>query len=262
MKTNTTAKTENTNIFTFAEDVSTVSSTNTRRLDYTPALQEKARGMALDYIKTVSEKAGEDADLATRTNTMLDSGDAGLLFSELTAFFGQDAIHEAAQVLLGCPEDDLPKMLESQRSNRSKSKKAGVRAKMTTCVAYVTAGLAEMLIRYAMGKPYQGAGRPETLDHEALAGDPEALRRRINSLASKKSRLTKLADYDDEKAKSELAETEKELEELRALRPEKTKTVVSKSAQLATVREALRSLTEEELAALPEAMRALAEKLA
>ncbi len=261
MKTNTTTKTENTNIFTFAEDVSTVSSASTRRLDYTPALQEKARGMALDYIKTVSEKAGEDADLATRTNTMLDSGDAGLLFAELVNFFGQDAIHEAAQVLLGCPEDDLPKMLESQRSNRSKAKKAGVRTKMTTCVAYVTAGLAEMLIRYAMGKPYQGAGRPETLDHEALAGDPEALRRRINSLASKKSRLTKLADY-DEKARGELAETEKELEELRALRPEKTKTVVSKSAQLATVREALRSLTEEELAALPEAMRALAEKLA
>ena len=198
---------------------------------------------------------------ATRTNAMLDSGDAGLLFAELTTFFGQGTLHEAAQVLLGCSEDDLPKMLESQRSNRSKAKKAGVRAKMTTCVAYVTAGLAEMLIRDAMGKPYQGTGRPESLDAAALAGDPEALRRRINSLASKKSRLTKLADYDT-KAATELAETENELAELRALRPEKTKTVVSKSAQLATVREALRSLTEEELAALPEAMRALAEKLA
>ena len=255
MKTNTTTT------FTFAEDISAVASPSTRRLDYTPALQEKARGMALDYIKTVSEKAGEDADLATRTNTMLDSGDAGLLFSELTGFFGQDTLHEAAQVLLGCAEDDLPKMLESQRSNRSKAKKAGVRAKMTTCVAYIAAGLGEMFIRDAMGKPYAGAGRPETLDHEALAGDPEALRRRINSLASKKSRLGKLADY-DEKAKAELAETEAELAELRALRPEKTKTVVSKSAQLATVREALRSLTDEELAALPEAMRELAEKLA
>ena len=261
MKTNTTTKTETSNIFTFAEDTSPVASTGTRRLDYTPVLQEKARGMALDYIKTVSTKAGVDAELATRTNAMLDSGDAGLLFAELTTCFSQDTLHEAAQVLLGCSEDDLPKMLESQRSNRSKAKKAGVRTKMTTCVAYVTAGLAEMLIRDAMGKPYQGTGRPESLDAAALAGDPEALRRRINSLASKKSRLTKLADYDT-KAATELAETENELAELRALRPEKTKTVVSKSAQLATVREALRSLTEEELAALPEAMRALAEKLA
>lgn len=253
-------KTENTTTFTFAEDVSTMSSTNTRRLDYTPVLQEKARSMALEYIKTVSEKAGEDADLAVRTNTMLDSGDAGLLFAELTSFFGEEALHEAAQVLLGCSEDDLPKMLESQRSNRSKAKKTGVRAKMTTCVAYLTAGIGEMLIRDAMGKPYAGTGRPETLDHAALAGDPEALRRRINSLASKKSRLTKLAAF-DEKAKVELTETETELAELRALRPEKTKTVVSKSAQLATIREALKSLTDEELAALPEAMRELAEKL-
>ena len=102
--------------------------------------------------------------------------------------------------------------------------------------------------------------RTTELDTDALSGDPEALRRRINSLASKKSRLTKLADY-DEKARAELDEVETQLAELRGMRPEKTKTAVTKSVQLKAVREALQSLSAEELEALPEAMRELAKKL-
>ena len=45
------------------------------------------------------------------------------------------------------------------------------------------------------------------------------------------------------------------------MRPEKTKTAVTKSVQLKAVREALQSLSAEELEALPEAMRELAKKL-
>lgn len=245
------------NPFAFAtEELSTSSAI--RRLDYTPALQEKARAMATELIKTVADR--QDAELIEKANQMMDTGSAETLFSLVQDVFGDEAIVEASQVLQGCAEDDMPKMLESQRSNRSKAKKAGIRSKMTNCVAYVSAGIAEMLLRQAMGKPYQGAGRNTELDTEALTGDPEALRRRINSLASKKSRLSKLANY-DEKARAELDEVEAQLAELRGMRPDKSKTVVTKSVQLKAVREALQSLSAEELEALPESMRELARKL-
>lgn len=246
-----------TNPFAFATEELSANSA-VRRLDYTPALQEKARAMATELIKTVADR--QDAELIEKANQMMDSGDAATLFDLVQEVFGEDRLVEASQVLMGCSEDDMPKMLESQRSNRSKAKKAGIRAKMSTCVAYVSAGIAEMLLRQAMGKPYQGAGRTTELDTEALSGDPEALRRRINSLASKKSRLTKLADYDAQ-ARAELDEVEAQLAELRSLRPDKSKTVVAKSVQLKAVREALQSLSAEELEALPEAMRELARKL-
>lgn len=256
MKNEKTTTTIN-NPFAFATEELSASSA-VRRLDYTPALQEKARAMATELIKTVADR--QDAELIEKANQMMDSGDAATLFDLVQDVFGDDRLVEASQVLLGCPEDDMPKMLESQRSNRSKAKKAGIRAKMATCVAYVSAGIAEMLLRQAMGKPYHGTGRTTELDTDALSGDPEALRRRINSLASKKSRLTKLADY-DEKARAELDEVEAQLAELRGMRPEKTKTAVTKSVQLKAVREALQSLSAEELEALPEAMRELAKKL-
>ena len=63
------------------------------------------------------------------------------------------------------------------------------------------------------------------------------------------------------KARAELDEVEAQLAELRGMRPEKTKTAVTKSVQLKAVREALQSLSAEELEALPEAMRELAKKL-
>lgn len=256
MKNEKTTITAN-NPFAFAtEELSTSSAV--RRLDYTPVLQEKARAMATELIKTVADK--QDAELIAKANQMMDTGSAETLFGLVQDVFGDERIVEASQVLLGCAEDDMPKMLESQRSNRSKAKKAGIRSKMTNCVTYVSAGIAEMLLRQAMGKPYHGTGRTTELDTEALTGDPEALRRRINSLASKKSRLSKLADY-DVKARAELDEVEAQLAELRGLRPEKSKTVVAKSVQLKAVREALQSLSAEELDALPEAMRELAKKL-
>ena len=118
------------NPFAFAtEELS--ASTAVRRLDYTPALQEKARAMATELIKTVADR--QDAELIEKANQMMDTGDAATLFDLVQDVFGDDRLVEASQVLLGCAEDDMPKMLESQRSNRSKAKKAGIRAKMATC---------------------------------------------------------------------------------------------------------------------------------
>lgn len=147
-------------------------------------------------------------------------------------------------------------MLESQRSNRSKAKKAGLRASLANTVAYIAAMYAELIIRSVTGKAYAGSSQTIELDVEALKSDPEALRRKINSLASKRSRLTKLAPY-DETARAELEKTEQLLAELRSYRPQVTRTAV-KSPSIEELRQALQHLDREDL---PEDIAALIEQL-
>ena len=177
------------------------------------------------------------------------------LLAFITTGLTSEDLTQAATVLDGCPEDDLPKMLESQRSNRSKAKRTGLTA-MPKVIDYVSSMVAELLIREKTGKAYNAAGTKLATDHEALAADQDLLTRKINSLASKKSRLNKLAAYDD-KAKAELAEVEAELQELRALRPTKTKKTV-KSVKLDDLKAGLAagSISTEDLQALLEMVKA------
>lgn len=248
MSNNTNTKT-NSNPF----EALTASATSgaVRRLDFTPALQEKARTRAVDLVK--SKMTTEQAEQA---NTMMDSGDPKDLLQLIAMFYSDETIQADASVLDGCDPDDLPKMLESQRSNRSKAKKAGLRKSLANTVSYIAAMYAELIILSVTGKAYAGSSQTIELDVEALKDDPEALKRKINSLASKKSRLTKLAAY-DESAKAELEDTEQQLAELRSYRPQTTKTVV-KSASVAELKKALLSLDREDL---PEDIVALIEKL-
>lgn len=227
------------NPFEFAE----TAENKTRRLDYTPALQEKARARAVELIKTVG---AERQDLADQANAMMDSGNPADLIALIEAVYDHDTIVADAAVLDGCPDDDLPKMLESQRSNRSKAKRAGLRAKLHNTVAYISAMYAELLIREKTGKVYNGTTTIE-LDMDALANDQEALKRKINSLASKKSRLSKVAQY-DAAAKAELDQVEADLASLRALRPNPVKTAV-KSITADELRKALSLLNPDEVPA-------------
>lgn len=240
-KTTTTATTEtqSNNPFAFAEDLNVES--KTRKLDFTPALQNMARTRVTDLIKLVSTERNDLADLA---NSMMDSGNPTLAIELISAIYDNDQIAADAAVLDGCPDDELGKMLESQRSNRSKSKKSGLRVKLANTVTYLSAMYAELMIRSKTGKPYSGS-QSVALDYDALQADPEMLGKKINSLASKRSRLTKLAAY-DESAKAELTETEEELAKLRAMRPTTSRTVV-KSLNIDQLREALSKLDKSEL---------------
>lgn len=235
MKNNTTTI----NPFEFVE----TAENKTRRLDFTPALQEKARARAVELIKTVGAERQDLADLA---NAMMDSGNPADLLTLINSIYDHETIVADAAVLDGCSEEDLAKMLESQRSNRSKAKRAGLRAKLANTVAYISAMYAEMLIREKTGKVYNGSTAIE-LDMDALANDPEALKRKINSLASKKSRLAKVAQY-DETAKAELDQVEADLASLRALRPAPTRTAV-KSITTDELRKALAMLNPDEVPA-------------
>lgn len=208
---------------------------NSKKLPFTQALQDKARGLAIELIDT----AKGHPTLAPLANSMLRDKTPEALHAFIKAGIDQDDLYNAAFIVLAdCPTDDLPKMLESQRSNRSKAKKTGLTA-MTQVVTYVSSMVAELMIRFMTGKAYAvGGGKLET-DHAKLAADKEMLTKRINSLASKQSRLRPLAQY-DAAAATKLAEVEAELAELRAMRPGKSKTTV-KSVSVDQVKAAISS---------------------
>jgi len=239
-KQNTNLNTTEATVINPFESLNAVSvvQAGTRKLAYTGVLQEKARSMTTELIR----KAGGDAKLAPLANTMLADKTPESLLAFITEGIPSEQMTEASKVLDGCPDDDLPKMLESQRSNRSKAKRTGLVA-MPKVIDYVASMVGELLIRERTGKAYASTGKLAT-DHEVLAADQDQLVKRINSLASKKSRLSKLATY-DANAKSELDAVEAELQELRALRPNKTKTTV-KSVKLEDIKSALAAMSDEE----------------
>lgn len=243
-KQNTNLNTTEATVINPFESLSAVSAgqAGTRKLAYTGVLQDKARSLTTELIR----KAGGDAKLAPLANAMLADKTPESLLAFITEGIPSEQMTEASKVLDGCPDDDLPKMLESQRSNRSKAKRTGLVA-MPKVIDYVASMVGELLIRERTGKAYASTGKLPT-DHDELAADQETLVKRINSLASKKSRLTKLAAY-DAKAKAELDAVEAELQELRALRPNKTKTTV-KSIKLDDVKAALAAMSDEEKASL------------
>lgn len=234
----------------FAMLASAPSEKAVHHLDYTPALQNKAHERAIELCKSCTTP-----ELQEKANRMMDTGDAADLIDLIHSVFDDETIKSDATVLDGCPDGDLAKMLESQRSNRSKSKKAGLKSKLQNTVAYISAMYAELLIRQKTGKAYAGT-TAITLDIDKLKSDDDLLKRKINSLASKKSRLHKLAEY-DEAAKAELNEVESQLAELRALRPNASRTAV-KSVSVTELKKALKQLDK---ADLPEDVLALIEKL-
>jgi len=224
----------------------------TRRLPYTDKLQTKAMELTTDLMRRSVQQPGTEVNpLAGLANAALKDWQPESLLAYLNAGLTADTLKQAADVLEGCPEDDLPKMLESQRSNRSKAKRG---RKVT---AYIASMVGELLIRERTGKAYNASGTKLATDHDMLAADQDLLVRRINSLASKKSRLNKLAQYDDN-AKAELAAVEQELEELRALRPTKTKKAV-KSVKIDDLKAGLAtgSISAADLQALLDAMQAV-----
>lgn len=225
--------------------------TNGRKLAYTDALNHTASERATEAITAASQ----NAELFPIANVMMDSGDPAdlLRLFEKTGTLKQVA--SDAVLLAGCPEDDLKRMLESRRSDRSKCKKRGVRSSIVTCRAYVASFYAELVIRQAMGKPY--TGRTGIAASELNTEDLNAINRRIKSLQSKKCRLNKLAKAGDAAAQNELDETVAEIERLQAFRPATSVTTV-KSIKVDELREALSKLSADEV---PDEVKALLAKI-
>lgn len=214
-------------------------SSGTRKLAYTDQLQSTAKARAIELTKACTKP-----ELADKANTMLTTGSVDILLDLIKSVFDESTIKQDAEFMQLATSDELSKMLESQRSNRSKTKRNGLTS-MTNVLAFISAMYAELMIRSVTGKAYAASGNKLTDDRSELASNSELLTKKVNSLASKKSRLTKLAVY-DAKAKQELEAVEAELAELRALRPSKS-TTTTKTKLADEVRAALASLKEDEL---------------
>ena len=144
-------------------------------------------------------------------------------------------------------------MLESRRSDRSKAKKAGLTT-LDTIRRYISAWIAELVIRAASGKAYKA---PSTgFSVEAMDGaDRDAITRKIKSLQSKKCRLAQAyraivaAGVDDTVLKDQIDAIDadiKALNDMRGVQPKavKTSNSVPTNDQLAAY---LKSLSPEEL---------------
>lgn len=245
------------NPFQFEQTTTTAS--ESRRLDYTPALIDKANQRAMDLMVQVGKKP-ELFDLA---NKAIDEGNPQDLIDLIKAVYDDEQIKADAQLLEGCEENQLSRLLESRRSDRSKAKKKNPRSNALVCRTYISSMYAELLIRSYWNKPYTGQSGSAEIDIDSLKDDQDALSRKVKSLQSKKSRLGKIAQY-DATAKKELEETEAEITRLNALRPTvrvNTKTIV-KDIGLDQIREALKvidptTLSEDEQAKLLALMKKL-----
>ena len=226
-------------------------SSESRKLDFTPILIGTSNTRATELMQTVS-KTPELFELA---NTAIDGGQPQDLIDLINAVYDDETIKTDSKILDGADEDQLSRLLESRRSDRSKAKAKGPRSNITVCRTYISAMYAELLIREYWQKPYAGTNAVEV-----NTNDMDAIVSRIRSLQSKKSRLKKLAEYDED-ARNDLEEVEAEIDRLNELRPNSrtvTKTVVKDmpTEQLRAVLKAIdpSSLPEDEQAKLIDLM--------
>ena len=117
-------------------------------------------------------------------------------------------------------EEILNKMIKSQQSRRSRAK--GRAMTLENYIAMLTGAVAENLLRLAANKPKTaggGARRSTAYSEEELEmfkHNPEALKRAIRNVQSKKSIARSKSDFDPDSDKwKELLETEAQLKALR-----------------------------------------------
>ena len=213
-------------------DSSSAASSGTRKFDWTPQLQSISQKRANELVS----RTQTDKTLADQATKMLE-GNTSDLIDLINLAYDMDTIKADAEFLQLASTPELDGMLESQRSNRSKSKSKGL-TKMAIILTYISSMYAELLIRETTGKPYQSNLTTELF----VSDDRDAITRKIKSLQSKQSRLNKLAAYDT-RAAAELADVKAEISRLNALRGTKVvSTTTVKSPEVSELREALAKL--------------------
>ena len=239
-----TKTTTNSNPFDFAAETNKTS--ESRKLDLTPVLIGTSNQRASELMMKVSK----DPSLHALANKALDSGEPSDLINLITTVLGEEQVKADSKLLEGADDYQFSHLLESRRSDRSKSKTKGPKTSVGVCKTYISSMYAELVIREAWNKPYTGQTNATIIDMDALANDQDAVTRKIKSLQSKKSRLKALAGY-DANAKIELAEVEAEIARLNELRPNTRSTVktVVKDIDVNELRDALKKI---DPATLPE----------
>ena len=120
------------------------------------------------------------------------------------------------------PADVLDRMIKSQQSKRSRAKSKEMT--LDNYITMLTGAVAENLLRIAANKPKSAGGggarrgsvRYSDEELEIFANDPEALKRAIRNVQSKKSIYKSKADFNPESERwQELLEVEVQLKAIR-----------------------------------------------
>ena len=219
--------------------------TNSRKLELTPVLINTSNARAVELMRTV----GQEAKFHDLANKMLDELEPTDLIELIEQVFGQEVIKADSKILEGADDEQLSRLLESRRSDRSKSKSKGPRLNVAVCQSYISAMYAELLVREYWNKPYVSTSANIELDYDELAKDQDALNKKIRSLQSKKCRLNKTAPFVESDA-NQLEEVLSEIDRLKSLRVGtervSTKTII-KNASVDELRKALNLIDTETL---------------
>jgi len=133
----------------------------------------------------------------------------------------------------------LDRMIKSQQSKRSRAKSKEMT--LDNYLAMLTGAVAENLLRIAANKPKSAGGggaRRGTVTYseeelEAFKNDPEALRKALRNIQSKKSIYKSKADFDPESERwKELLETEAQLKAIRDGQTAEAEKAIEKTSQL------------------------------
>lgn len=226
------------------------------QIEYTAALNSLSRTRAQEAMRVAST----DPELFEIANAVIDNGNPTQLFDFLEQTVGYN-VDEDVKVLVGATDDELSRLLESRRSDRSKSKAKNPRSSVAVCMNYLGAGYAEMLVRKAWNKPYNETSGGMEVD----VADAEALKNKVKSLQSKKSRLSALVNAGAVDRQSDLDEVIAEIERLNSFRDisrTTSTTVIKSTADTELIRNALSKvdtsgMSEDEQKQLAELMKKL-----
>lgn len=136
-------------------------------------------------------------------------------------------------------EEVLDRMIKSQQSKRSRAKSKEMT--FENYITMLTGAVAENLLRLAANKPKSAGGggaRRKTVAYseeelEMFANDPEALRKALRNVQSKKSIYKSKADFDETSERwQELLEVEAQLKAIRDGQSAEAKKAIEKTNQI------------------------------
>lgn len=185
------------------------------QLSSTAELTRISTEIAREILKRAEADAERFADKIAESQKSHDAMDQ--LINEL-----YDLTTVDIEFLKAESEEVLDRMIKSQQSKRSRAKSKEMT--IENYLTMLTGAVAENLLRLAANRPKTAGGggarrgtvRYSEEELEMLANDPEALRRALRNIQSKKSIYKSKADFDPESERwQELLEVEAQLKAIR-----------------------------------------------
>lgn len=211
---------------------STEVSNRSNQLSSTAELTRISTEIAREILKRAEDDAEKFADKIIESQQSHDAMDN--LIAEI-----YDLTTVDIDFLKNESEEVLDRMIKSQQSKRSRAKSKEMT--LDNYITMLTGAVAENLLRIAANKPKTAGGggaRRGTVTYseeelEAFKNDPEALRKALRNVQSKKSIYKSKADFDPESERwQELLEVEAQLKAIRDGQNVEAEKAIEKTNQL------------------------------